>query len=209
MSDTVKQARAGRRFRLQGYQLDEHPRAMLAIVLFIVLAAYAFIDTFLTASSGYLGAPPYWLFVSGGATVGGGVLLWLYRGAVPRTEAAGVAALLAIAAAGAIYPGWLRINDLLGEGAYVRHPYRLEAGLTLHPADAALPSLSAPLDAEYWRAQDVGGQWDIEIRQGWLGQWMYRRQSLQDRIDGDYARGAFMEGIVQGQTVPGKSPLPR
>jgi hypothetical protein len=204
MSDAVKHTRAGRRFRMQGYQLDEHPRAVMAVLLFVVLAAYAFIDTFLTPGSGYLGTPPYWLFALSGAAAGGGTFFWLYRGAVPRSEAAGVAALVAIAWAGAFYPGWLRINAA-GGGEYLHHSYRLEAGLTLHPADTALPLLSAPLDAEYWRAQAVGGQWDIEIRQGWSGQWMYRRQSLQDRIDAYYARAAFMEGILQGQPGPGRN----
>lgn len=204
-TDDKPAAKKSRRFRMQGFQLDEHPRALGAVILFVVLAVYAFVDIMLTAAEGYVSTPPYGLFALGGALLGILCYLWLYRGAVPRTEAAGLAAMIAVAFACSLYPGLLRIGSVAVGGKYQTYSYRLAAGLTLHPVDPSLPAFAAPLDRRYWRAQTVGDQWKLQMRRGLLGLWVYRVKPLADEIDTYNTTNAITTGVLQG--IKKKIPL--
>lgn len=194
-----KPATAGaRRFRLQGFKLEEHPRTLIVVVLFALFAGYVLVDIIFTAKEGYVSTPPYWLFIASGIAFGILCYLWMYRGAVPRMESLGLAAITAIAFACALYPGLLRIGSFAGTEHYKPYTYNLAANLTLHPVDGSLPTFAAPLDREYWRDQRTGAQWNIEMRKSVLGLWVYRVKPLRDEIDIYNTRKAFASGLSQG-----------
>ncbi len=187
---TTDGLRFGRMRRLtgQGFQLDEHPHAIAAVVFFAVLAVYAVVDIFLTADTGYVSSAPYWLFVLCGLAAAGACYLWLHRGSVPRAEAAGLAAITGIALACALYPGLLRISDVVAAGHYQPHDYRLTKNRMMRPVEPSLPTFAAPLDRGYWRQQANGSQWTFEMRRGLFGLWLYRIKPLREQIDGFYLR---------------------
>lgn len=190
-TSSAHQPRFGRRLRkhtAQGFQLNEHPRTIVAVILFIALAVYAVVDIFLTAGTGYASTPPYGLFAAGGIILAAAGYRWLRHGAVPVKEAAGMAILVGISFATALYPGLMRVSTLLAAGPYQTYSYRLTADLTLHPDNPALPSFSAPLDRRYWHEQAAGNQWQLEMRHGAFGLWLYRIKPLQGEIDAFYFR---------------------
>ncbi len=187
-----------RRLRMQGYQLDENPLALAAVILFLLLAGYAFVDGLITPAEGYISAPPYGLFAAvgiGSALLAGFLLL---KGRVPRVEAMGVAVLLGVAAGFAMYPGFLRISYLSGDGVFALRTYVLAANTLLQPQDKSLPVFRGPLDTQYWADHMVGDQWKIYVRQGLLGVWSYRIKPLRDEIEDFTMRKAMMQGLTQG-----------
>ena len=193
-----------RRFRAQGFQLDENPRALFAVILFLVLAGYAFVDALIVPAEGYVSTPPYWLFVLVGLAGAAVAYVFLTQGRVPRTESVGVAALLGVAAAFAMLPGFLRISSLVNDAGFEKHTYVMAADFTLRDKDGQLPSFKGPLDERYWHDHVAGDRWDIEMRQGLLGVWSYRVEPLQQEIEAYNARKAIVQGLQQGFAKPSK-----
>ncbi len=181
------------KYRLQGFQLDEHPRTLVAVLLFLALLAYGFIDGFITPAEGYAGAPPYWLFAVAAMAVAVATLPWLRAGAVPRREAAGIALMLGAGVGFALFAGLLRIDAWLYGEATAAHPYTLGQGSVLTADDGRSPPLRAPIDAAYWAQQSPGEQWQIQLHRGLFGTWHYRRAPLQKDIDIFYTLSAAVE----------------
>ncbi len=206
-TSSSRQPRFGRRLRkhtAHGFQLNEHPRTIVTVILFIALAVYAVVDIFLAADTGYASTPPYGLFAAGGIILAAVGYWWLRRGAVPVKEAAGMAILVGVSFATALYPGLMRVSTLLATGPYQTYNYRLTADLTLHPDNPALPSFTAPLDRHYWREQAAGDQWHLEMRRGAFGLWLYRIKPLQGEIDAFYFHQELSKHLQPTPTHPPK-----
>ncbi|MDD3610161.1 MAG: hypothetical protein PHI49_10470 [Halothiobacillaceae bacterium] len=167
----------------QSSDLTQVPEAAFVIVLMAMLATYALVDSTAFASWGYVQSAPWpWL---GASAVGLALLVYplLARSRLHKIEATALVLLLALCTLIAAYPAALRINAFTDADGPIKVEYQLENGGRLVPlAHDDAPVLIAPIDAGFWSAQKIGNHWELELSQGALGFWQYRRNQILEQV---------------------------
>ncbi|PKM46521.1 MAG: hypothetical protein CVV05_02260 [Gammaproteobacteria bacterium HGW-Gammaproteobacteria-1] len=165
-----------------GFALEKNRYTRVALIVLAVLATYAAIDGIVVLDESFVEEPPLPAFLMAGAMTAMVGMVLLLRFGVPAAESVGLGALVGVALGLASYPATLRINALTDPVGMGQHEYVLQRGAMLYPLTGGLPSLYAPISREFWAAQRIGSTWDIELRQGGLGIWQYRRAPLLEHI---------------------------
>jgi len=155
--------------------------AGLATVLVLSLLCYAVVD-FAMHEEVYAVDPPLVLFAVAGAIAVLASMLWLVSAGVPRAETLGLSLLLGAAAAAALYPGLLRVNEATDDEGLRAYEYRLTEYVVFSPMDPNLPVLEFPGVADYWRQFKLGTMHSFELRKGALGFYQVNMEPVHARM---------------------------
>lgn len=178
------------RAELPGTDLTRVPQAVLAIGLLALLGAYGLIDGFIIADYAYAGTLPWDLFFIIGASAALLVFPLLWSSELAKAEAIGLFLMVGLAGGLAAYPGALRINALTDDEGPRVIEYRLESSGRLLADHPAIPALFAPINHDYWLAQERGSRWEIQLYHGGLDFWQYARKPLLADVQAYYERQA-------------------
>ncbi len=164
-----------------GFALEKHRHALVATVLVLSLLCYAVVD-FAMNEEVYAVDPPLVLFAVAGAIAVLASMLWLVSAGVPRAETLGLSLLLGAAAAAALYPGLLRVNEATDDEGLRTYEYRLTEYVVFSPVDPNLPVLEFPGVADYWRQFKLGTMHSFELRKGGLGFYQVNMEPVHARM---------------------------
>lgn len=142
------------------YNLLEHKGMLAALTLLTVLSAYALVDYVMLTNFLLLGDPPLWPFVSSGL-VAAVVGIKLGAGA-PTKERLGVAALLAVIAMAATYPGIQRYTLLAAPAAQTVSYEVADTAYFINDQYPAIDQRDSNI-VEYWRQQTPGGHYKFRV----------------------------------------------
>ncbi len=164
-----------------GFALEKNRHALVATVLVLSLLCYAVVD-FAMYEEVYAVDPPLVLFAVAGAIAVLASMLWLVSAGVPRAETLGLSLLLGAAAAAALYPGLLRVNEATDDEGLRAYEYRLTEYVAFSPVDPNLPVLEFPGVADYWRQFKLGTMHSFELRKGGLGFYQVNMEPVHARM---------------------------
>ncbi|MBI5612972.1 MAG: hypothetical protein HY942_07900 [Gammaproteobacteria bacterium] len=150
------------------FDLQSSPRTNAAMIVFLGLLAYAFIDT-LYIDEIYVGDYPLAIWVGAGLIAGVLARRWITDPKIPRVVSIGLAAMLGLGVAGALYPGLLRLNQWTDSTGLVAHDYVLRVYVRLVPATGDLPEVSFTRYSDYWGQFPLGSTHRLYLRHGGLG----------------------------------------
>lgn len=175
---------------LPGTDLASVPQAVIAIGLLALLGAYGLIDGFIIADYAYVDTLPWSLFFIIGVSAALLVFPLLWSSELAKAEAVGLFLMVGLAGGLAAYPGALRINALTDDEGPRVIEYRLEPTGWLLADQPAIPALFAPINHDYWLAQESGSRWEIQLYRGGLDFWQYARKPLLADVQAYYERQA-------------------
>ena len=150
------------------YALESSRGALVAIALIFVLIVYTIVDLVINEEA-YASRPPYSLYVLVGVLVALVTGRWLHAGNVPYRERVGIAVVLGAVLGFALYPGFLRINEMTDRVGLRTYVYQLQADGSLAPLQQGLPELRFPRYADYWSKFAKGSLHEFRLRRGRLG----------------------------------------
>lgn len=153
---------------IANFALERNPRAAAAAIAIIAVLLYAFADI-VANSETYLMAPPYWAFALGGALAGVLAFPWLRRGHVPAAVNGGLAAMLALVVAVAMFPLLLRINQVTDRHGLQSFAYTFMPPGAFAATDAHMPDIELARFNTYWEELKPGALRMFSIRRGGLG----------------------------------------
>lgn len=132
------------------FDLGSHPITRLLVVVLFSLISYGLVDVILDTET-YVTVPPILVFVLSGLVLAVGLGMWQLRHRVPTVNAWGLASLLGVVFALALYPGLLRLNQLTDSAGLQQIEYRHIMDNRFSPVRADLPEIIMPADA-YWQS---------------------------------------------------------
>lgn len=150
-----------------GFALEKNKYSLTGICLFFALLLYFLIDLVLESET-YVEQPTIWTFLCAVLAIWIASAAWLIKGKVPIGESMVIALLLGSAAAAALYPAMLRINQLTDRAGLNSYQYQLQGQTTFTPLNVGAPRLWFP-DEEYWQQFKPGSRHMFELRKGGLG----------------------------------------
>lgn len=163
---------AGPLAELPGGAFDLTSHMGMAAVLggLALVGGYAILDAFFLSPWRYAEMPPAGPFLAAGAA-GLAVAMVVTRSA-PRLERFTLAGLLALASAGAAYPGMLRVNAATDADGVAGYPYRqVETGRFEPAAHPGMPELVFTQGMEFWEAFPPDAEREFLLARGKLGFW--------------------------------------
>jgi hypothetical protein len=150
------------------FALDAHPHSRAALLLILGLFFYLNTET-ISAREIYVDGA-FWMWYSGiGCLTAGLTTLWLRWARVPASESVGLAMILGVLMAIALFPGALRLNQLTDTNGLRPYTYVLRPDRALEPPDAALPIIRLERYYEYWQHLEPGSVYRVYLRRGGLG----------------------------------------
>ncbi|HEY6241679.1 MAG TPA: hypothetical protein VIW78_12695 [Burkholderiales bacterium] len=164
-----------------GVGLENHPHAIAAMGLVLVLVCYAFVDIGLNEET-YAVEPPLVLFALAGAIAVLSGMLWLASVGVSRKTTLVVSLMLGVAVGVALHPGVLRLNEATDTEGLRTYEYRLTAYVAFSPLDSNLPVLEFSKDEDYWRQFKLGTTYQFELRKGGLGFYQVNMQPVHAKV---------------------------
>lgn len=171
------------------FALEKHPLSLAIIGMFFVLLCYALIDTYFLIEEDYLRFPFLSVTILFGIGVAAISSVFTFRSRIPNVTGVVLSLFLAFAAAGSLYPGMLRINQITGDSELFANAYYVDFDNDrLVPDDPSLPHFSYNMKStrEFWQQLDPAEPFMIELRKGGLGFHQVRMTPIYDRISKFY-----------------------
>jgi hypothetical protein len=150
------------------FDLQSSPRTNVAMIVFLGLLAYALIDT-LYLEEIYAGDYPWAIWAGAGLIAGILAQRWIAGPKIPGVVSTGLAAMLGLGTAAALYPGLLRLNQWTDGTGLVAHEYVLREYVRLAPAAGDLPEVTFTRYHDYWSQFPLGSTHRLYLRRGGLG----------------------------------------
>ncbi len=150
------------------FDLQSSPRTNVAMIVFLGLLAYALIDT-LYLDEIYVGDYPSVIWTGAGLIAGILALRWITDPKIPRVVSIGLAAMLGLGTAAALYPGLLRLNQLTDSTGLAAHDYVLREHVRLVPVENDLPEVTFTRYHDYWSQFPLDSTHRLYLRRGGLG----------------------------------------
>ncbi|HEX4909225.1 MAG TPA: hypothetical protein VFV64_00520 [Permianibacter sp.] len=167
------------------FDLFSHRICTVMVALIAVLLLYALLDG-ATLQQRALEQSLWPLLIGVGVLSFPAPLLLLVRSAVPRAEAIGVAALVAVAVGAAAYPGSLRVNQLSdwdgAETVFYRHQ-----GNGHFVADG-FPAVTQEAFDPFWDQLPQDASYPLRLYRGSLGFWQLDEAPINDAMRAYYRR---------------------
>lgn len=160
------------------FDLWSHKGLTAAVVGFFVLGGYAVLDTYFISPWIYVGSPPTGPLLAAGS-IGLAVALLGGRGA-PQMERYAIAGLLALSAAGAVYPALLRVNAATDPDGAAGYRFRQTAVGEFRAVDhPEIPAVRFDGEREFWAQTEVGSEREFVLARGSLGFWQLDMRPVQ------------------------------
>jgi hypothetical protein len=150
------------------FALDAHPHSRAALLL--ILGTFFYLNTETISAREIYVAGAFWVWYIGiGCLAAGLATLWLHWARVPTGESLGLAMILGVVLAIALFPGALRLNQLTDTKGLRPYTYVLQPDRSLEPRDQALPTVRLERYYEYWQRLEPGSVSRVYLRRGGLG----------------------------------------
>ncbi len=151
------------------YPLEKNPTAVVFAIGFFLLTFYAIGDTFFGLDETYAARAYYELYAIVGALCAGFAYIALRNADVPKFERSVVSILVGVAAACAMYPLLLRLNQYTDNGGIHPSAYRIGADSAFLPLAPGLPVLRFDRYRDLWVRCSPATPFEFELRRGGLG----------------------------------------
>lgn len=163
------------------FDLQSHPRTKVAVAVFLGLLIYAALDTFLIEET-YVENFQWTTWAVAGLITTFLAQRWITDPKIPKMVSIGLAVMLGLGVAVALYPGLLRINQLTDEGGLQPHEYVLREYVELTPVEEGLPTVRFNSYGDYWRQFPLGSSHHLYLRRGGLGFYQLDQAPLVDAM---------------------------
>lgn len=169
------------------FDLQSHPRTNVATAVFLGLLAYAFVDT-LYIDEIYIGDYPEVIWVGAGLVAAFLTLPLVADPKIPRIVSAGMAAMIGLGVAVALYPGLLRLNQLTDSDGLVAHEYVLHEYVRLVSVESGPPEVTFDRYLEYFSQFPLGSPYRLYLRRGGLGFYQLDERPLLEAARASYEK---------------------
>lgn len=167
------------------FDLFRHRLCTVMVALIAVLLLYALLDG-ATLQQRTLEQSLWPLLIGIGVLSFPAPLLLLLRSAVPRAEAIGVAALLAVAVGAAAYPGSLRVNQFSDWDGAETVSYRHQGNG--HFVADGYPAVTQEAFDPFWDQLPQDASYPLQLYRGSLGFWQLDEAPINDAMRAYYRR---------------------
>lgn len=152
------------------FDLTSHKGMLAVLGGLVVVGGYALLDGVFLSPWRYLEAPPAGPLLAAG--VAALLLALALTRSAPRLERSALAALFALASAGAAHPAMLRVNAATDPDGAAGYRYRqVETGRFESVDHPEMPQLSFTRGMEFWEEFPPDGEREFVLARGELGFW--------------------------------------
>jgi len=169
------------------FDLQSHPRTMVAVVVLIGLLGYAAIDTFFIDET-YVENYQWTTWSVAGLIAALLAQRWIDGPKIPKIVSFGLAAMVGLSVGVALYPGLLRLNQLTDNGGLQPHEYILRDYAQLEPIEDGLPTVRFNHYSDYWRQFPLDSSHRLYLRRGGLGFYQLDQAPLVDAMRAYYEK---------------------
>lgn len=169
------------------FDLQSHPRTKAIVAVFLGLLIYAALDTFFIDET-YVENFQWTTWAAAGLITAFVAQRWITDPKIPKIVSIGLAVMLGLGVAVALYPGLLRINQLTDEVGLQPHEYVLRQYAELTPVEEGLPTVRFNSYGDYWRQFPLGSSHRLYLRRGGLGFYQLDQAPLVDAMRSYYEK---------------------
>ena len=171
------------------YSLERNKHGRIATGIIFLLLVYTIVDL-MAGPESYIDHPPLLTYLQVAAGVVAIVLsgLWLSKSALLSAEKIGLAVMIGVLAAIAMWPGALRINALFDNKGLVEYDCQVIQGagsVILQPFNKEIPAIDYFATNKYWEKFGKDDLYPVKIRKGVLGFYQFNSAEIVKRIGQD------------------------
>ena len=169
------------------FDLQSHPRTKVAVAVFLALLVYAAVDTFFLDET-YVENFQWTTWTVAGLITVYLAQRWISDPKIPKMVSIGLAVMMGLGVAVALYPGLLRLNQLTDNEGLQPHEYILREYAELDPVEDGLPTVRFNYYSDYWCQFPLGSSHRLYLRRGGLGFYQLDQAPLADAMRSYYEK---------------------